>query len=390
MNVANFETTLPASLSVVETEAPHIITEQESETHARIVAEPLTPGFGITLGNALRRVLLGSLQGAAITSVRIEEVVHEFSTISGVKEDTMDLLLNFKQIRLRPLSDRPGKMYLEATGPGPVRASDIQVAADYEIVNPDLYLATLDSDKAHLTVEFTVERGRGYLPADQSDGLPIGVIPVDAIFGPVQRANYHVEHTRVGQFTNYDKLVLEVWTDGTVSAIDAISQSADLLRDELRIFSMLGKPESAVVEHGVGRGVALPPDKYNTPIEDLNLSVRAYNCLKRSGLMTVGAVLEKSEEELLALRNFGRKSYDELREKLVSLGFLQPGEAEEGAAEPSTLLAGQGRAQALVREAEEEDEDLGPVAKALLEALKESGAENLLRKSGSEEQEEED
>src|SRR3990172_8765033 len=365
MNVANFETTLPASLSVVETEAPHVITEQESETHARIVAEPLTPGFGIALGNALRRILPGSLQGAPITSVRIEEVVHEFSTISGVKEDTMDLLLNFKQIRLRPLSDRPGKMYLEATGPGPVRAGDIQVAADYEIVNPDLYLVTLDSDKAHLTVEFTIERGRGYLPADQSDGLPIGVIPVDAIFGPVQRANYHVEHTRVGQFTNYDKLVLEVWTDGTVSAIDAISQSADLLRDELRIFSMLGKPESAVVEHGVGRGVALPPDKYNTPVEDLSLSVRAYNCLKRSGLMTVGQALEKSEEELLALRNFGRKSYDELKSRLIEYGYLQP--EAEGSEDGLEL---------------EEGEVVSPLGAALIQALKEAGEDpsELLQK----------
>jgi DNA-directed RNA polymerase subunit alpha len=360
MTLASFESTLPASLSVVETEAPHITTEQETETYARIVAEPLTPGFGITLGNALRRILLGSLSGAAITSVRVEEVVHEFSTIPGVKEDTMDLLLNFKQIRLRPLSDRPGKMYLEATGPGPVRASDIQVAADYEIVNPDLYLAMLDSDKAHLTVEFTVERGRGYLPADQSDGLPIGVIPVDAIFGPVQRANYHVEHTRVGQFTNYDKLVLEVWTDGTVNAIEAISRSADLLRDELRIFSMLGKPEAAVVEHGVGRGVALPPDKYNTPIEDLNLSVRAYNCLKRSGLMTVGQVLEKSENELLTLRNFGQKSYDELKAKLIERDFLQP-DAQRAEREP------------LPTTVSEINQDFSPLGAALIQALQEAG-----------------
>lgn len=359
MTLASFESTLPASLSVVEAEAPHITTEQETETHARIVAEPLTPGFGITVGNALRRVLLGSLSGAAITSVRIEEVVHEFSTIPGVKEDTMDLMLNFKQIRLRALSDRPGKMYLEATGPGPVRAGDIQVAADYEIVNPDLYLATLDSDKAHLTVEFTIERGRGYLPADQSDGLPIGVIPVDAIFGPVQRANYHVEHTRVGQFTNYDKLVLEVWTDGAVTAIDAISQSSDLLRDELRIFSQLGKPESAVVEHGVGRGVALPPDRYNTPIEDLNLSVRAYNCLKRSGLMTVGQVLEKSEEELLTLRNFGQKSYDELKGKLIERGFLRPNAEREG---ETTLPTG-----------DESPEAYSPLGAALIQALQEAG-----------------
>lgn len=362
MSLASFETTLPAGFSVVESEAPHITTEEETETYARLVAEPLAPGFGITLGNALRRVLLGSLPGAAVTSVRVEEVVHEFSTIAGVKEDTMELLLNFKQLRLRPLSDRPGKMFLEASGSGSVYARDIQVAADYEIVNPDLYLATLDSDKAHLTVEFTVERGRGYLPADQSDGLPIGVIPVDAIFGPVQKVNYQVEHTRVGQMTNFDKLVLEVWTDGTMTAIDAVSQSADLLRDELVIFSQLGKPESAVVEHGVGRGMALPADKYNTPIEELNLSVRAYNCLKRSGLMTVGQVLEKSENELLTLRNFGQKSYEELKSRLTELGYIQ--------AEPEEAEALGG------------DDEFSPLGAALIQALQEAGEDpsELLRK----------
>ena len=365
MNVASFETTVPTGLPVTESEAPHITTEEETETYARIVAEPLSPGFGITLGNALRRVLLGSLPGAAVTSVRVEEVVHEFSTIPGVKEDTMELLLNFKELRLRPLSDRPGKMYLEASGPGVVKGSDIQVAADYEIVNPDLYLATLDSDKAHLTVEFTVERGRGYLPADQSDGLPIGVIPVDAIFTPVQKVNYHVEHTRVGQMTDFDRLVLEIWTDGTMSAIDAVSQSADLMRDELLIFAQLGRPEAAVVEHGVGRGVALPTDKYNTPIEELNLSVRAYNCLKRSGLMTVGQVLEKSEDELLTLRNFGQKSYDELKSRLIELGYLQP-DAEEPQA---PLAVG--------------DEEFSPLGAALIQALQEAGEDpsELLREA---------
>lgn len=357
MNVASFETAEPASLTVIEPEAPHITVEEEAETYARLVAEPLAAGFGITLGNALRRVLLGSLPGAAITSIRIEEVVHEFSTIKGVKEDTMELLLNFKEIRLRPLSERPGKLYLEANGPGEVKAGDIQVAADYEIVNPELYLATLDSDKAQLTVEFTVERGRGYLPADSSDGLPIGVIPVDAIFSPVRRCNYHVEHTRVGQTTDYDKLVLEVWTDGTLTAVDAASQSADLLREELAIFSQLGKPEPAVVEHGVGRGVALAPDKYNTPIEDLDLSVRAYNCLKRSGLMTVGQVLEKSEDELLTLRNFGQKSYDELKAKLAELGYIQ--EAEEAGNDGG--------------EASSDDESVSPLGAALIQALQEAG-----------------
>lgn len=356
MNVASFETNVPAGFSVIEPESTQITTEEESEAYARIVAEPLAPGFGITLGNALRRALLGSLPGAAVTSIRIEEVVHEFSTIPGVKEDTMELLLNFKELRLRPLSDRPGKMYLEASGPGEVHASDIQVAADYEIVNPDLYLAALDSDKAHLTVEFTVERGRGYLPADQSDGLPIGVIPVDAIFTPVQKVNYHVEHTRVGQMTNFDKLILEVWTDGTTNAIDAVSESADILREELAIFSQMGKPEPSIVEHGVGRGLALPADKYNTPIEELSLSVRAYNCLKRSGLMTVGQVLEKSEDELLTLRNFGQKSYDELKNRLIEFGYLQP-ESEE----PDEILAA------------EEEEAVSPLGAALIQALREAG-----------------
>ena len=355
MNVASFDTSEPASLTVVEPDAPHISIEEESEDHARIVAEPLAPGFGITLGNSLRRALLSSLPGAAVTSIRIEEVVHEFSTIKGVREDTMELLLNFKEIRLRPLSDRPGKLYLEARGPGDIHASDIQVAADYEIVNPDLYLASLDSDKTHLTVEFTVERGRGYLAADISDGMPIGVIPVDAIFSPVRKVNYHVEHTRVGHVTNFDKLVLEVWTDGTMNGIDAISQSGDILRDEMFIFSQLGKPEPSVVEHGVGRGLALPADKYNTPIEELNLSVRAYNCLKRSGLMTVGQVLEKSEDELLTLRNFGQKSYDELKTRLIERGYLQ-----EDSEEMDEALA-------------DADESVSPLGAALIQALQEAG-----------------
>jgi DNA-directed RNA polymerase subunit alpha len=365
MNLVSIDTSLTNSLTSAEPEKPHISIEQETETYARLIAEPLSPGFGITVGNSLRRVLLGSLPGAAVTSVRIDEVVHEFSTIAGVKEDTMELLLNVKQIRLRPLSDRPGKMYLEATGPGVIRAGDLQVAADYEIVNPDQYIATVDGEKAHLTIEFTVERGRGYLPADQSDGLPIGVIPVDAVFGPVQKVNYHVEHTRVGQMTNYDKLVIEVWTDGTMTAVDAVSRSGDILRDELMLFSRLGKPESAVVEHGVGRGQILPPDKYNTPIEDLNLSVRAYNCLKRSGLMTVGQVLEKSEEELLTLRNFGQKSYDELKAKLVELDYLAPGEMEEH------------------REPMPGDEDYSPLGAALIQALQEAGEDpsELLKSS---------
>ncbi len=368
MNVATFDLSVQGGLPVDELESPSITIEEETETYARFVAGPLSAGFGITLGNALRRVLLSSLPGAAVTSVRIDEVEHEFSTITGLKEDTMELLLNIKDIRLRPLSNRPAKLYLEARGQQVIHANDIQVAADYEIVNPDLYIGSLDSDKAHLTMELTVEQGRGYLPAGQTDGMPIGVIPVDAIFSPVQKVNYRVEHTRVGQMTNFDKLTLEIWTDGTNTPVDALSQTADILRDELAMFAQLGKPEPPVVEHGVGRGSQISADKYHTPIEDLSLSVRAYNCLKRSGLMTVGQVLEKSEDELLALRNFGRKSYDELKARLIELGYLGP-EDDDGMGELE----------------EEGGSALSPLGAALIQALKEAGEDpsELMKPDGN-------
>ena len=307
--------------------------EESREDYARIVASPLPPGFGITLGNALRRVLLSSLQGAAVASVRIDGVQHEFSTIPNVKEDTIEFLLNVKEMRLRALADRPGTLVLDISGrEGAIVAADIQVPEHYEIVNPDLYLATANSADGRLYVEFNVEQGRGYRPAGPVDGTAIGVIPVDAIFSPVRKVNFKIEHTRVGQATNYDRLTLEVWTDGTVTGVDAISKSADVLVEQFTLFSNMGRPALPTVERGLGAGLQLTPDKFTMPIEDLNLSMRAYNCLRRSGLMTVGQVLEKSEEELLALRNFGRKSYDELRERLDELGLLPAdrGGAEEG------------------------------------------------------------
>src|SRR3990172_309849 len=309
---------------------PQIEIEEAGEDYARIVATPLPPGFGITLGNALRRVLLSSLQGAAVTSVRIDGVQHEFSTIPNVKEDSIEFLLNVKELRLRALSGRPGTMILDISGrQGSVTAADIQVPEHYEIVNPDLYLATVDSPAGRLYVEFNVEQGRGYAPAGLIDGTTVGVIPVDAIFSPVRKVNYTVGHTRVGQATNYDKLTIEVWTDGTMSGVDAISSSADVLVEQFQLFSHMGRPALPTVERGLGAGIQLTPDKYNMPIEDLSLSMRAYNCLRRSGLVTVGQVLEKSEEELLGLRNFGRKSYDELREKLDELGLLPAERGEE-------------------------------------------------------------
>ncbi len=342
---------------------PQIEIEEANDTYARVVAEPLEAGFGTTIGNALRRVLLSSLPGSAITSVRIEEVEHEFSTILGIKEDTMEFLLAVKEIRLRGLSDRPGKLYLEASGEGRVTAGDIAATADYEIANSELHLATLDSPDAHLTVEFTVEQGHGYWPATEREPAPIGVIPVDAIFTPIRKVNYQVERTRVGQVTDYDRLVLEVWTDGTVTGSEAVSRAASLLIDQLVLYSQIGKPQPAVVERGLGVGAALSPDRYNTPIEQLNLSVRAYNCLKRSGLMAVGQVLEKSEDDLLALRNFGRKSYDELRAKLIEMAFLQPEPEEE---------------MPLAYEEEEgpeggEGEPVSALGAALLQALRKAG-----------------
>jgi DNA-directed RNA polymerase subunit alpha len=329
---------------VTQLAVPQIEIVESDDDYARIVAEPLEPGFGITVGNALRRVLLSSLPGAAVVSVRIDGVQHEFSTIPHMKEDTIEFLLNVKELRLRALSDRPGKLFLEITGrEGGITAADIQVPPDYEIVNPGLHLATLDSTDAELRVEFNVEQGRGYVPAGQTDGLPIGVIPVDAIFTPVHRVNYKVEHTRVGQASNFDRLVLEVWTDGTITAVEAISQSADILLEQLAFFGQLGKPSPPVVERGLGAGTVLTPARYNTQIEDLQLSVRAYNCLKRSGLMTVGQVLEKSEDELLSLRNFGRKSYDELRDRLYELGFLVvEAPKEEVAAEAPSVIEEEG------------------------------------------------
>jgi len=239
----------------------------------------------------------------------------------------MEFLLNVKEIRFRAFSDRPGMLLLKVAGEGEVTAGDVQPSADYEVANPELHLATLDSPEATLTAELKVERGRGYVPAGHVDGLPIGVIPVDAIFTPIRKVNYKVERTRVGQMTNYDRLILEVWTDGTIPPEEAVSQSAEILIRHFAIFSDLGK----AALHGAGRpalGVeALPREKYDMPIEDLQLSVRAYNCLKRSGINRVGEVLAMSEDQLMAVRNFGRKSLVELRQRLAEMGFITPEEA---------------------------------------------------------------
>jgi len=376
--------TLEVMGDAVEEVTPQLNIEDQTERYGRFVAEPLENGYGITLGNALRRVLLGSLEGAAITSVRIDQVQHEFSTVPGMQEDTTEFLLNVKEIRLKALSNRPGTLALDAEGPGVVTAGDLQVPADFEIANPDLVLATLDNKDARLNVEFHAQLGKGYVPAGSVEGMPIGVVPVDAIFSPVRKVNYRVEKTRVGQSTNFDRLVLEVWTDGTISPVDALGQSADILMDQFALFSAMGRPAAAAVERGVTAGSSLhmAPDRYNTPIEDLSLSVRAYNCLKRSGLMTVGQVLEKSEDELLSLRNFGRKSYDELRDRLIELGYVDG--TAEGLKPITDVPHDEGprrtavRTSAIILDEEDEEESLGALGKALKEALKEVGDDDLL------------
>ena len=366
---------------------PKIEVEEMGEDCARIVVAPLAYGFGITLGNALRRVLLSSLPGAAVTSVRIDGVLHEFSTIPNVKEDTIEFLLNVKGLRLRALSDRPGTLILDVSGrEGEITAADLQVPEHYEVINPELHLVTMDSPKDRLHVELNVEPGRGYMPAGQIDGLSIGVIPMDAVFSPVRKVNYKVSRTRVGQETNYDRLEMEVWTDGTISAVDAVSRSAEILSEQFALLAHMGQPPLPVVERGLGAGVVMTPEKYNMPIEDLNLSMRAYNCLRRSGLMAVGQVLEKSEEELLSLRNFGRKSYDELRNKLNELGLLLAEQPEEVMEAPPLeegevpILAQQppveeAEAAPAVEEAKVEEKTPAPAAKGKEEKKAETGDE---------------
>lgn len=346
---------------MVEFEIPKIECEALSEEYGRFRAEPLERGFGITLGNALRRVLLSSLEGAAITWVKIEGIQHEFSSIPHVKEDTTEFLLNVKEIRLRALSDRPGELTLEVAGEGSVSAGDIQVPPDFEIVNPELHLLTLDSADAEVSVEFNVEHGKGYKPVGHDEGVPLGVIPVDAIFTPVRKVSYDVEPLRIGQETNYDRLILEVWTDRTISPMEALSKSAETLIKYLSFFSDLTRISKGVADRKPLAGLAIPAEQYNIPIDDLNLSVRTRNCLKRANITKVGEVLEMSEEDLLTIRNFGQKSLQELRERLAELGFVTPLTAEE-------KMAGQ--------EEYEEEADRGPMEAQEGEAMEEVAGES--------------
>jgi len=291
------------------------------DNYGRFVAEPLERGFGITLGNALRRVLLGSLLGAAVTWVRLEGIQHEFSVIPHAKEDTTEFLLNVKGLRLRSLTKQEGKLLLEVEGEGEIRASDIKPSADFEIVNPELHLITLDSAEAELSVEFNVELGRGYEPASHTDGLPIGIMPVDAIFTPVLRVNYFVEPSRLAEHGQYEKLSLDVWTDGTISAIEAITESAQILGEQFSFFGSLVSTIAGEAEKGPA-ATGIPIEQYEMPLERLGLSPRVFNCLRRNKISKVGQLLEMTEEELLSLKKLGKKSVEELRQWLQELDLL--------------------------------------------------------------------
>lgn len=303
---------------------PKIECTASTQKYARFEVGPLESGFGITLGNALRRVLLSALPGAAVTSVRITDVYHEFSPIPGAREDTTQLLLNLKQLRLRLYSEEPVRIYVHAKGAGPITAADLNVPPEVEIVNPDLYLLTLDSPDAEFDMELTVSPGKGYLPAeaDIRPKLPIGELPVDAIFSPVRRVNYTVERTRVGGHTDFDRLVVEIWTDGTMAPEAALKYAARQLVD---LFSMIAGVEAKPVVSAEVEGDGIPARIAEQPIEELELGMRAYNCLKRAGITKVGEVLrklEQGENEMLAIRNFGRKSLDELIAKLREKDYL--------------------------------------------------------------------
>lgn len=315
-------------------QVPTIEKDALTRDYGRFTLTPLEGGYGTTLGNALRRVLLSSLPGAAVTAMKINDVHHEFSPIPHAKEDTTRLVLNLKELRLRSHSEDGARMFLEAQGDGVVTAADIQAPPEVEILNPELELLTLDSDEANIEMELLVETGRGYSPAEERGDLHLGELPVDAIFSPIRKASYSVEQTRVGRMTNFDRLTLEIWTDGTISPADAMRQAAKILIDQFKVVANYGveeEPDEPEEEEGI------PQNVYETPIEDLELSVRAYNCLKRAGITEVGEVIERlrrGDEEMLVIRNFGQKSLEELKDRLRVNNFLEyVTEAQEQAEE---------------------------------------------------------
>jgi DNA-directed RNA polymerase subunit alpha len=308
---------------MIEIEKPkvEIVEMSGDKTYGKFVVEPLERGYGITLGNSLRRVMLSSLPGAAVTSIKIDGVLHEFSTIPGIKEDVTEIVLNLKALCVKLNGDEPRLVRIEAKGEGEVKAGDIIHDADVEILNPELHIATLE-DNAKLYMEITVEKGRGYVPAEKNkeQGQPIGIIPVDSIFTPVKKVNYKVENTRVGQVTDFDKLSLEVWTDGSIAPDEAVSLGAKILNEHLNLFITL-TDQVRDVEIMVEKEEDKKEKVLEMTIEELDLSVRSYNCLKRAGINTVEELTEKTEEDMMKVRNLGKKSLEEVESKLSELGL---------------------------------------------------------------------
>jgi DNA-directed RNA polymerase subunit alpha len=306
---------------VIELSAPTVTCVESAANYGRFLAEPLEPGFGVTLGNTLRRVLLSSLPGAAVTWIKIEGIQHEFSPIPDVKEDAMDFLLNIRQLRLCPLLREGGQLILEAEGEGKVCAGDIKPSSAFGIANPELHLASLDSAAARLHVEINVELGRGYVPGKSVDGLPVGALPVDAIFTPVRKVNFSVEAIRPGQEGSPEKLILEIWSDGTIYPWEALNQSAVILVNQFSAFRDLEVP--------MAEPVSVVPEQYEMPLEKLNLSTRSYNSLKRAGILTLGQLMEKGKEGLPPLPGLGAKSRAEVEELMARMGSPAANRNEE-------------------------------------------------------------
>lgn len=314
---------------MIEIEKPRIECVDVTDRYGKFIVEPLERGYGITLGNSLRRILLSSLPGVAVTSVKIEGVLHEFSTIPGVVEDVTDIILNLKGLLCKLHTDETKVVRIEAEGEGEVTAEDIKAGPDVEILNPSLHLATLESD-GRLFMDITLARGRGYVAAEQnkSDDHVIGVIPVDSVFSPVQKVNYVVEDTRVGQRTDYDKLILEVWTNGTIGPKEATSLAAKIMSEHLALF--VGLTEVAGdVEIMVEKEEEAKDRILEMTIEELDLSVRSYNCLKRAGINTVEELTKKTEEDMMKVRNLGRKSLEEVQQKMAALGLSMRSSRED-------------------------------------------------------------
>ena len=338
-----------------ESITPEIKITQADGSYAKFAIEPLERGYGITVGNPMRRMLLSSIEGTAITWVKIDGIMHEYSTIPHVKEEVMEFLLNVRGVRIRSVTGRPGKMRLEISGEGRICAGDIATSSDFEIVNPELHLLTMDSADATLSVEFNVEHGRGYQPAPQADGVGgalTGALPVDAMFSPVKKVNYAVERTRVGHVTDYERLVLEVWTDGTITPVEALRESSQVLVTHFFLFKDLGPDLKGKSE---GTSISISPEVYQTPIEKLELSPRTLNCLKRAHITKVGQILETSNEELLKIRNFGEKSLEELMAKLRAEDII--GEGERGTNGTDTPTAAKSEAGVAAETADAKPEE---------------------------------